>query len=58
MTRRRGDRGRDVSKRFRIYREKPTSLKQRVLSARTRAEDFWALRDVTFDVPRADARSR
>ena len=42
---------RDVSKRFRIYREKPTSLKQRVLSARTRAEDFWALREVDFDVP-------
>ena len=40
-----------VSKRFRIYREKPTSLKQRLLSRRTRADDFWALRDVTFDVP-------
>ena len=42
---------RDVSKRFRIYREKPTSLKQRLLSRRTRSEDFWALRDVAFDVP-------
>jgi ABC-2 type transport system ATP-binding protein len=42
---------RDVSKRFRIYREKPTSLKQRMLAGRIRAEDFWALRDVTFDVP-------
>ena len=42
---------RDVSKRFRIYREKPTSLKQRLLSRRMRADDFWALRDVTFDVP-------
>jgi len=42
---------RDVSKRFRIYREKPTSLKQRLLSRRTRADDFWALRDVSFDVP-------
>ena len=42
---------RDVSKRFRIYREKPTSLKQRLLSRRTRSDDFWALRDVTFDVP-------
>jgi ABC-2 type transport system ATP-binding protein len=41
----------DVSKRFRVYREKPTSLKQRVLSRRTRAEDFWALRDVRFEVP-------
>jgi ABC-2 type transport system ATP-binding protein len=41
---------RGVSKRFRIYREKPTSLKQRLLSRRTRADDFWALRDVSFDV--------
>jgi ABC-2 type transport system ATP-binding protein len=41
----------DVSKRFRVYREKPTSLKQRLLSGRTRAEDFWALTDVTFEVP-------
>ena len=41
---------RDVSKRFRIYRERPTSLKQRLLTSRSRAEDFWALRDVALDV--------
>jgi ABC-type polysaccharide/polyol phosphate transport system ATPase subunit len=40
----------DVSKRFRVYREKPTSLKQRLLSSRTRAQDFWALTDVSFEV--------
>jgi ABC-2 type transport system ATP-binding protein len=40
----------DVSKRFRIYREKPTSLKQRLLTSRSRAEDFWALRDVALEV--------
>ena len=40
-----------ISKRFRLYRERPTSLKQRILASRMRAEDFWALRDVTFDVP-------
>jgi ABC-2 type transport system ATP-binding protein len=40
----------DVSKRYRVYRDKPTSLKQRVLSSRSRAEDFWALRDVALDV--------
>ena len=40
----------DVSKRFRVYRDKPTSLKQRVLSSRSRADDFWALRDVALDV--------
>ena len=39
-----------ISKRFRLYREKPTSLKQRVVSGRMRAEDFWALRDVSFSV--------
>jgi ABC-type polysaccharide/polyol phosphate transport system ATPase subunit len=41
----------DVSKRFRLYREKPSSLKQRLLSSRSRAVEFWALRDVSFDVP-------
>lgn len=40
----------DVSKRFRLFREKPTSLKARLLTARSRAEDFWALRDVSVDV--------
>jgi ABC-type polysaccharide/polyol phosphate transport system ATPase subunit len=42
----------DVSKRFKLFREKPSSLKARLLTSRSRAEDFWALRDVTFDVPR------
>jgi ABC-2 type transport system ATP-binding protein len=40
----------DLSKRFRVFREKPTSVKQRVLTAHARAEDFWALQDITFDV--------
>jgi ABC-2 type transport system ATP-binding protein len=40
----------DVSKRFRVFREKPTSLKARLLTSRSRAEDFWALREVSFDV--------
>jgi ABC-type polysaccharide/polyol phosphate transport system ATPase subunit len=44
-----------VSKRFRIYREKPSSLKQRLLSGRVRAEDFWALRDVSFDVAEGES---
>ena len=39
-----------VSKKFRLYRDRPTSVKARLLSSRSRAEDFWALRDVTFDV--------
>ena len=40
----------DVSKVFRLFRERPSSLNQRVLSGRMRAEDFWALRDIAFEV--------
>jgi ABC-2 type transport system ATP-binding protein len=40
----------EISKVFRLFREKPSSLKQRLLSGRTRAEDFWALHDITFAV--------
>jgi ABC-2 type transport system ATP-binding protein len=41
-----------ISKKFRLYREHPTTLKQRLLlRGRSKAEDFWALRDVSFDIP-------
>lgn len=40
-----------VSKRFRLYRERPSSVKQRLLVTRSRAEDFWALRDISFGIP-------
>ncbi|MHB8330399.1 MAG: ABC transporter ATP-binding protein [Acidimicrobiales bacterium] len=41
----------DVSKRFRLYHEKVTSLKERVLRAgRNPHDDFWALRNVSFAV--------
>jgi ABC-2 type transport system ATP-binding protein len=39
-----------VSKRFWLFREKPTSIKARLLTSRSRAEEFWALRDVSFEV--------
>jgi ABC-2 type transport system ATP-binding protein len=40
-----------VSKRFRLYHEKYTSLKERVIHAgKVPYEDLWALRDVGFDV--------
>ena len=39
-----------VSKRFRLYRERPSSVKQRLLVTRSRAEDFWALRDISFSI--------
>lgn len=41
---------RDLSKRFRIFREKPTSLKQRLLAGRLKAEDFWALRGIHLEI--------
>jgi ABC-2 type transport system ATP-binding protein len=41
----------DIGKRFRRYKERPTSIKQRLTRFRTTAEEFWALRDVTIDVP-------
>jgi len=41
----------NVSKRFRLYKEKYTSLKERVIHiGRTPYEDLWALRDVAFEV--------
>ncbi|MGH2691180.1 MAG: ABC transporter ATP-binding protein [Actinomycetota bacterium] len=41
-----------VSKRFRLFHERPSSIKERLLRfRRPRAEDFWALRDVEFEVP-------
>ena len=39
-----------VSKRFRLYQEQVSSLKERVIRGRIPYEDFWALRDVSFDV--------
>jgi ABC-2 type transport system ATP-binding protein len=44
-----------VSKRFRLYRERPSSLKQRLLSSRSKAEDLWALREVSFEVASGDS---
>src|SRR5690606_35389672 len=42
-----------ISKRFRVYRERPNSLKERVTKlSRDRYEDFWALRDVSVTVPK------
>ena len=41
----------DVSKRFRLYKEKITNLRDRILHAgRNPYEDFWALRNVSFSV--------
>jgi len=41
----------DVSKKFRLYHERNQSLKSAILRGKaSRHEDFWALRDVTFEV--------
>lgn len=45
-----------VSKRFRLYRDRPTSLKERFTKRRQSShEDFWALRDVSLTVPRGSS---
>src|SRR4051812_2132642 len=42
---------RGVSKRFRLSQERYSTLKERVVHfGRVPSEDFWALRDVDFDV--------
>jgi ABC-2 type transport system ATP-binding protein/lipopolysaccharide transport system ATP-binding protein len=43
-----------VSKRFRMHRDQPTNLKEKLTrrSRSTRTEDFWALRDVSLEIPR------
>jgi ABC-type polysaccharide/polyol phosphate transport system ATPase subunit len=47
----------NVSKRYRIRRDVDGngSVVRKLLSMRKRREDFWALRDVSFDVQRAEA---
>jgi ABC-type polysaccharide/polyol phosphate transport system ATPase subunit len=42
----------DVSKRFRLYHERNQSLKAAVMRhGRASYEEFWALREVSFDIP-------
>jgi ABC-2 type transport system ATP-binding protein len=42
----------DVSKRFRLYHDRNQSLKAAAMRGRrARYEEFWALKDVSFDVP-------
>jgi ABC-type polysaccharide/polyol phosphate transport system ATPase subunit len=40
-----------VGKRFRIYKDRPTTLKERAVRFRMNARDFWALKDVSLEVP-------
>jgi ABC-2 type transport system ATP-binding protein len=42
----------DVSKQYRLYHERNQSLKAAIMRrARVKYEEFWALRDVSFEVP-------
>lgn len=42
----------NVSKKFRLYHERNQSLKSTIMRGRRSVhEDFWALKDVSFDVP-------
>ena len=44
---------RSLSKRYRLYTERRDTLRERFIHAGgSKFEDFWALRDVEFDVPR------
>jgi ABC-2 type transport system ATP-binding protein len=40
-----------VGKRFRRYRERPTSIKERLVRFRVHGEEFWALRHVSIEIP-------
>ena len=45
----------DVSKHFKLYRDKPTSLKERAIRfGRMPYEEFWALRDITLHVDQGE----
>jgi lipopolysaccharide transport system ATP-binding protein len=44
-----------VSKRFRLYHERNQSLKSAILRGRKSiAEEFWAVRDVSFEIPHGE----
>ena len=44
---------RDLSKRFRRHLDRRQSLKERIVRGRPKAtEDFWALRDLSLQVPK------
>ena len=45
----------NVSKRFRLYRERASSLKETITSRRGKRahyEEFWALRDISVTIPK------
>ena len=45
-------RAQELSKMFRLAPERRTSLKERVVRGRgNKGQEFWALKDATFDVP-------
>jgi ABC-type polysaccharide/polyol phosphate transport system ATPase subunit len=48
----------DVSKRFRIYHQRSVTLKQALVErSRGRYEEFWAVRDVSVEIPAGSGKS-
>lgn len=46
----------EVSKKFRLYRERPSSLKERIVHRRgARYDELWALRDVTLQIDKGSS---
>lgn len=45
---------REVWKAFRIYHQRAHTLKETLLARRSKYEEFWALRNVSFEVPAGD----
>jgi ABC-type polysaccharide/polyol phosphate transport system ATPase subunit len=41
----------EVWKSFRIYHQRSNSLKERVITRRNHFEEFWALRDISLEIP-------
>jgi lipopolysaccharide transport system ATP-binding protein len=45
---------RGISKRFQLFADRPNNIKEMLVRRRVRprSQDFWALRDVSFDIPK------
>ncbi|MGH7424981.1 MAG: ATP-binding cassette domain-containing protein, partial [Candidatus Methylomirabilales bacterium] len=45
----------DVSKKFKLYHERPQTLKERVVRFKRRQyEEFWALKDIALEIGKGE----